>query len=138
MMEQEQEEKRGRGRPRVITPEMMRFYRSMYPDIHTTRQIQAVDYAFDAMRAMNRMPTSDPRDFPPPTWLVDWAGGNAGKQGAIKWGVLEELGRMLAVGIDIAPIVKQLETQDHGRTAKEAAVILRRWRLQAGDREATE
>ena len=35
-------------------------------------------------------------EFPPPTWLVDWASDKNGKQGAIKWCVLEELGRMLA------------------------------------------
>jgi hypothetical protein len=35
-----------------------------------------------------------PDQHPPPNWLVDWAGRKQGKQGAIKFAILEQLGRM--------------------------------------------
>jgi hypothetical protein len=129
------EDKRKRGRPPLLSAEGARMYRGVYGStIHTSRQIQAHVYATRALIAMDRNPKSA-REYPPATWLVDWAGANRGKQGAIKWGVLEELGRMLAVGMDIAPIVNQLETLEHGMTAKEAAAVMRRYRLRNGDKQ---
>ena len=130
--DQEQKEKRGRGRPRVLPAETVQQLRGVYRDIQTDRQIQARTYALEALKAMDRMP-KPAGEFPPPTWLVDWAGGDRGKQGAMKWGVLEELGRMVVAGMDIASLVWVLENQsehlDRLQTAKSAQARLRAIRL---------
>jgi hypothetical protein len=128
MMQQEQEEKRGRGRPPLVSPEHMSQLRLLYKN-RTSRSIQGHSYAAEALEEMRRSSSQNGGERPAPTWLVDWEGANKHKQGAVKYCVLEELGRMLDAGMDIAPFVEVLETHDHGMTAKAATVWLRDHRL---------
>jgi hypothetical protein len=128
------EDKSKRGRPPLLSPEAASRYRALYSEIHTSRQIQARACANRALIAMDRAPKSA-TEFPPPTWLVDWEVANTGKQGAVKWGVLEELGRMLAAGIDIEGFVAALEADDHTLTAKQAAALMREFRLRGPTRD---
>jgi hypothetical protein len=112
-----------RGRPKLL-PEW--WSRSLYPDIHTTRQQQARYLANEAMGVLGLMPKGSPDGqpiFPLPTWLVDWSGANRGKTGAVKWCVLEQLGRMSRDGWDIHGLATELDGL--GLSAKEAAARLR-------------
>jgi hypothetical protein len=70
----------------------MRIYREEFSDIHTDRQVQNRCFALEAIRILGQISSSD--QLPPATWLVDWAGHGQGRQSAIKWGILEQLGRM--------------------------------------------
>jgi hypothetical protein len=124
----EQEQKRGRGRPPLVSPAHMRQLRMLYKN-RTNRNIQGHSYAAEAMQEMRCLASQNGGVYPAPTWLVDWEGADRNKQGAVKYCVLEELGRMLDAGMDIAPFVEALETQDHGLTAKAAAAWLRAIRL---------
>ena len=126
----EQEEKRGRGRPPLVSPEHMRQLRLLYKN-RTNRNIQGHSYAAEALHAMGRMASQNGGVRPAPTWLVDWEGADKNKQGAVKFCVLEELGRMLDADMDIAPFVEVLETHNHGLTARSAAAWLRAIRLRA-------
>jgi len=73
----------------------------------------------------------DPNNPPTPTWLVDWTGAERGRQGAIKWGVLEQLGRMAFAGYPDA-VIRQLaaEIEIVKPTAKAAEARLRQIRLE--------
>jgi hypothetical protein len=97
------EAKRGRGRPRIHDAEGLRVMRSLYPEIHTERQLQNLRFAFRALTILELMPSrngdSGAVSNPQPTWLADWDGANRGKQGAIKWSILEQVGRMADAGL---------------------------------------
>jgi hypothetical protein len=105
--------------------EMVAIYRSLYPDIHTDRQRQN---RYDAIRAIEILGLL-PNPIPPATWLVDWKGANKGKQGAVKWSILEQLGRMARQGYDndtiraLAAEIGKLQL-----SAKDAAEQLRQMR----------
>jgi hypothetical protein len=122
------EPKRVRGRPRLVPTELMKFNRSVYPQVHTDRQHQNIFLAVEAMRILGLLPEGG--DLPPPTWLVDWEGANRGKRGAVKWSVLEQLGRMARAGFDEQDVRDYAAAIDERRLgAKDAAARLRQIRL---------
>jgi len=111
----------------------MKVYRSVEQRIHTDRQHLNRHYANRAMEILGLTPGPKWRGrIPPATWLVDWAGETYGKLGAIKWGVLEQLGRMSYAGFtdeavrDAAAKIEKLRL-----TVKDAARVLRHYRLSA-------
>lgn len=66
----------------------------------------------------------------PTNWLVDWPGADRGKKGAIKWGVLTELGRLSEARIEAKMIVALAHVVSQERlTVKDAEQRLRNWRL---------
>ena len=116
------------GRPRVVPLESLRLLRSLSPDIHTDRQHQNRAYAHTAMRILGLLPDAGK----PATWLVDWEGADRGKQGAVKWSVLEQLGRMSKLGFDDVSIRNFAAVIEEQRmNAKDAAARLRNARLHA-------
>jgi hypothetical protein len=123
-------EKRKRGRPPLIPPDRAGIWRSLYGDIvHTDRQLQARWLATRALAVLGLQPING-NEFPAPTWLADWRGASRGKQGAIKWGVLEQLGRMSQAGFPdetIRDFAAALETAN--MSAKEAEARLRLVRI---------
>ena len=67
-----------------------------------------------------------PDQHPPPNWLVDWAGRKQGKQGAIKFAILEQLGRMAYDGFpDDVIRVRADEIEQWKPTVKVGAAYLR-------------
>ncbi len=120
-------QQRKRGRPPSVDPQWLREFGAVWPDIHTKRGLQNKHLAFDALRALELLPDQGQ----PPGWLVDWESANRGKQGAIKWCVLEQFGRMLRADVgehNVRRWADQLE--QHRPTAKEAAARLREMRLE--------
>jgi hypothetical protein len=116
------------GRPRLIPPW---YERRMVPHIHTERQHQARYLAHEAMSILGLVPKSA-EELPQPTWLVNWDGANRGKQGAVKWAVLEELGRMALAGFGADRVRKLAACPTLSRmNAKQAAATLREMRLRA-------
>jgi hypothetical protein len=123
-----EQQKRPRGAPRLIPIEGLLELRTLRPDVHTDRQLQNIALANQAMRILGLMPPEN--STPTPTWLVDWEGADRGKQGAIKWAILEQLGRMALAGFGegfIRPIAAALEQRRP--SVKEGAAWLRAVRL---------
>jgi hypothetical protein len=76
----------------------MSFLRSLHSShVHTDRQLQNIAYAIRAMHILKQVPDKHD-EYSPATWLLDWAGADRGKQGAIRWAILEQLGRMVYDG----------------------------------------
>jgi hypothetical protein len=86
------------GRPRLLDAEAMATFRSLYSGhVRTDRGLQNKYYIGQALSALGITEES------PPCWLWDAAASRVGKQGAIKWGVLEQLGRIaVELGEDTA------------------------------------
>ena len=119
--------KRRRGRPRVMPPEWQAGIRKIW-GVHTDRQAQAHHYARIAMEHLELLPQSE--KLPPPTWLVDWQGAETNKIGAVKWSVLEQLGRMLEAGYSVADCRRLMAEMERLRlSAKHVATRLREIRL---------
>jgi hypothetical protein len=84
--------------------------------------------ALEAISILGLMPKGE--EVPSPTWLVVWDGEKRGKQGAVKWMALAELGRMARDGIDHSSIrAYAAAIAPMGLTDKEAAARLRYVRL---------
>jgi hypothetical protein len=109
----------------------MAHFRLTEPDIQTDRQHQNRYYAHRAIQILllGLLPDSEDH-LPPPTWLVDWVRLDRGKQGAVKWSVLEQLGRMEQAGFDEHSI-RAFATviEEEKLNAKDAATRLRRARM---------
>jgi hypothetical protein len=123
-----------RGRPPLIPPGYLHDLQRIDPRIHTVRGHQNKYLAHEAMEILGLMPKrGEPGlEIPPATKLVDWEGAERGRQGAIKWAALEQLGRMARAGFDhedIRSTAAALERRPS--TAKEMAASLRRLRLWA-------
>ncbi len=104
-------------------------YRRRYPTVHTDRQYGNRYYAERAIAILGLAPHAD-GSFPEPNWLVDWPGADRGKKGAIKWGVLTELGRLSEARIEAKMIVALAHVVSQERlTVKDAEQRLRNWRL---------
>jgi hypothetical protein len=124
-------EPKQRGRPRLMPQEVLEQLRRLEPNVHTERQHQNRYLAHQAMGILGLIPESTDQ-LPPPTWLVDWQGANRGKQGAIKWAILEQLGRMSHAGLDDGSIRSFAAAIEEQRmNVKDAAARLRRVRLTA-------
>ena len=120
-----------RGRPRVFLREIVDLYKGGGVGRHrlTDRHSQNVIYAHKAMDILD-LASGRGEPLPAPTWLVDWEGAERGKQGAIKYGVLTELGRMSAAGFPddyLRAIAERLAEIEW--TVKEAEQQLREVRL---------
>src|SRR5271165_6019807 len=119
-------EPKQRGRPRLMPQEVLEQLRRLEPNVHTERQHQNRYLAHQAMGILGLIPESTDQ-LPPPTWLVDWQGANRGKQGAIKWAILEQLGRMSGAGFDDESIRSFAAAIEEERmNVKDAAARLRR------------
>jgi hypothetical protein len=118
-----------RGRPRLIPVDGIQALRAQNPDVHTDRGQQNIAMAHQAMRILGLLPKTQDA-LPPPTWLVDWDGADRGKQGAIKWAILEQLGRMAYVGFgeDFLRSMAAALEQRHP-SVKDGAALLRAVRL---------
>jgi hypothetical protein len=120
--------KKPRGRPRIIPAEEMRRNRSMFPDLKSDRQHQNRSYANQAMNILGLTWDEPPLDL---TWLCDRPAIMAGTSNTIKWSILAELGRLAAAGFADADIVAVARVICEQRpTVKEAAAMVRRYRLQ--------
>jgi hypothetical protein len=87
-----------RGRPHTFPYEWMSFLRSLHSShVHTDRQLQNIAYATRAMHILKQVPDKHD-EYSPATWLLDWAGADRGKEGAINWAILEQLGRFAYAG----------------------------------------
>jgi hypothetical protein len=119
-----------RGRPRV----MSEWFRNSvafdlyHPGIKTERGRQNVKYLYRAIDALDIAPCGTGlAEF---GWLVDWAAADAGNKGAIKAGILTELGRMEGHAVEAARALAGMQPL----TVKQAAAFLRGWRLKASSR----
>jgi hypothetical protein len=119
-----------RGRPRVMS-EWFRnsvVFDTYHSGVKTERGRQNVKYLYRAIDALDIAPGSAGlAEF---GWLVDWAGVDAGHKGAIKSGVLTELGRMEGNAAEAARALAGMQPL----TVKQAAAFLRGWRLKAKSR----
>lgn len=134
--------KRPRGRPRLHDPMVMEVFRRTRQNVHTDRHRQNHHFAWEALTIIGLHPTVayereaaagralGQGEQPPIPWLVDWEASTRGKQGAVKYGVLTELGRMSAAGFPddyIRAMAERLAEMEW--TAKEAEQRLREIRL---------
>jgi hypothetical protein len=125
-----EQRKRPRGRPRLIPVDGIQALRAQRPDVHTDRGVQNLAMAHQAMRILGLLPETPDAPSPPATWLVDWDGADRGRQGAIKWAILEQLGRMAYVGFG-EDFLRSMATPLEQRhpSVKEGAMLLRGVRL---------
>jgi hypothetical protein len=114
-----------RGRPRKFDPALMETIRSLHGNVHTERHRQNIAMIVGVLGILGLR-----EGHPPPEllWIADFAGEDQGKQGAVKWAILEQLGR-IARDYD-ADTVRRLaiEVSRLRPTAKEGAAMLREWR----------
>lgn len=119
---------RRRGRPRVLDPEILGAFRKGLPT-HSERQLQTQHYAYEAMTILDLLPQAPGTPQRPPTWLVDWEGATRRKMGAVKWSILEQLGRMACSGVAVDTIRQFAHEIEKDRpSTKEGAERLRRVR----------
>ena len=132
-MNSETVSKKKRGRPKVFDDEYVNRLRALYGYDVGDRAFQNKIYAVHAIKAL--FPEHEPR--PEDTqflWICDLKSADAHKPKAVKWGILNELGRFwMEHGADdtrlAAGKVIDLMRQRNGRlTTREAASYVRRFR----------
>jgi hypothetical protein len=126
-----------RGRPRKFDEFLLQAASHLSAVAKTDRQRQNLFYAQLGLEALGLAPKRNGRP-PPPNWLVDWEGANYGKLGAIKWGPLEQLGRMSEAGFandDLRRLAAELMAiaAREKWTAKAAVRVLRGMRLREAE-----
>jgi hypothetical protein len=121
-----------RGRPRVLSEAFRSsaFIAAYYPQIHTERGRQNVKYFYRAVDALKIHP--DGPGLAEFGWLIDWESADRYRKGAIKFGILVELGRIACThGVECAAAAARSLAAENTRTVKQGIAFLRLMRLKA-------
>jgi hypothetical protein len=117
-----------RGRPRVMSDLFDGFVKEHYGHVKTDRGRQNIQAAYHAIDVLDMHPD---HNHPELGWLVDWDAANKYRKGAIKWGILTEIGRIAnLLGDDAAHEAARYVCKEKP-SVKQAIATLRNWRMKS-------
>jgi hypothetical protein len=126
---QEQKPKPKRGRPRVMSELFQGYAHFHYGHVKTDRGRQNLRYAYNAIDVLDIQPEgSRLAEF---GWLINWAHADKDRKGAIKWGILTEIGRIAEQLGDDHAIEAARYVCNQQDTVKASIAELRNWRLKS-------